>query len=228
MIIPKIFRKIPASLKVVDKPATAEEMVFATATRKRYIVPGESDPYMVDVIRALRLLRGAKRYVEVGTRDRGNIAVVAQIMGSNPIIVDVDYDRLPANEVAIQKEFEGKAKYTFIHGDSVAPATVARVSKAIGKQRADVIFCDSSHMYEHTLAEFEHYFDLVRPGGFLMYHDAMWEGSATDKGKHQALMAIDRFMPVYVVVGDEPVHRILSRSSKGDVWGCVAIIPKKV
>jgi hypothetical protein len=226
MLLPSIFREIPAALAVVNAPATDAESAIAAAIRRRFLVPGEPEPYMVDVVRAMRLLRGGQCYVEIGTRDRGNIAYVATLLGPDPAIVDVDLGRLPENEKAIEQELAGRARYTFVHGDSADPLVVARVASAIGPQGADCVFCDSSHMYEHTLAEFELYFPLVRPGGFLMYHDAYWEGNETDKGKCQALAAIDRFVPVYVVFVNEPVHRFLPRSTRSDTWGSVAIVPK--
>jgi cephalosporin hydroxylase len=222
----ELFRKIPKPLNIVNAPATAEELAVADGIRRPYTIAGQTMDYMVDIVRAFRLAKGKGTYVEVGTRNRGNIAYTATLLKKNPIIVDIDIERIPANEAMIASELSGKAKYTFIHGDSIAPQTVAQVKAAVGSKGADIIFCDSSHMYNHTLSEFDCYFSLVRPGGYLMYHDALWEGNTTDKGKHQALLAIDRYVPVYVVHQNFPVCRIHSHSSKGDVWGTVAIIPK--
>jgi cephalosporin hydroxylase len=116
--------------------------------------------------------------------------------------------------------------YHAITGDSIALETLAQVKAALGPRQADAIFCDSSHMYNHTLAEFDLYFPLVKSGGVLMYHDCFWEGNEVDKGKCQAMEAIDRLIPVYCVYTTEPVHRFRARSEKGDVWGGVAIIIK--
>jgi predicted O-methyltransferase YrrM len=226
MIIPAIFRDVPRRLMAADPPATSAELEAARGVRRRFLVRGEAEPYMHDVVRAMRLVAGARRYAEIGTRDRGCIAYVAPLLGFDPVIVDVDLVPMPECEARIAEELAGRARYTLIHGDSGSGEVASRVAEALGPAGADAIFCDSSHMYLHTLTEFERYWPLVRPGGLLMYHDALWEGNATDKGKYHALAQIDRFVPVYVVVEAHPVHRLLPHSSKGDVWGAVAIIPK--
>ncbi len=89
-----------------------------------------------------------------------------------------------------------------------------------------MIFCDSSHMFTHTLAEFDSYFPLLKEGGFLMYHDALWEGNTEEKGKFQALAAINQYFPVWIVYMNFPPFRIFPHPSKGDIWGAVAIIQK--
>lgn len=225
-MIPSIFRNPPDALRVVDAPANSLELAAARAARAPFLVPDQPEPYMHDVVRAFRLVRGARTYIEIGTRDRGNIAYTAQLLGPDPTIVDVDLDRLPHNENLIAAALRGRARYQFIHGNSVAPDVVATVAELVGQGGADAIFCDSSHMYDHALAEFELYFPLLRPGGVLMFHDACWEGNTNDKGKAQAMAAINCFVPVWLVVMDEPLHRFLPRSSKGDTWGTVAIIRK--
>lgn len=227
MIIPSEFRSgLPDMLRVVDEPPTPEEQAYATEMRRQFLVRGEAMPYMTDIIRAFRLARGAKRYVEVGSRDRGNIAWVFHHLANAPTIIDIDIEHAPECEVRLLQFLAKRANYTLLHGNSVDPELVRQVKEKLGPESADVIFCDSSHMYEHTIAEFAMYWPLVRDGGVLMYHDAFWEGNTVDKGKYQALVAIDRFVPVWCVALDEPIHRITARSTKGDVWGGVAIIPK--
>jgi cephalosporin hydroxylase len=40
---------------------------------------------------------------------------------------------------------------------------------------ADIVFIDTSHVYEHTLDELHAYVDLVRPGGYIVCHDTELE-----------------------------------------------------
>src|SRR6185437_1352771 len=39
----------------------------------------------------------------------------------------------------------------------------------------DVLFIDTSHQYDHTLAELGLYVPRVRPGGIVLLHDTEWE-----------------------------------------------------
>lgn len=220
-----LFRQIPMILERVDAPVSPVELTAAHAVRKRFELDQWQDPYMVDIIRAFRLLDGAGAYVEIGTRDKGNLAWVAPKLAPQATMVDVDIDRFEDSERRLASEVHG-IDYHCITGDSVAPTTAAQVRTALGTRLADMIFCDSSHMYAHTLAEFDLYFPLLRPGGFLMYHDCFWEGNETHKGKAQAMAEIDRIVPVYCVYMDEPIHRYLPRPEKYDVWGGVSIIMK--
>jgi len=227
MRIPSIFRNIPNSLRIAEAPATIDELNAARNARQPYLMESWPDPYMVDMVRAFRILDGANIYVEVGTRDKGNLAWVAPRLAQHAAIVDVDIESFPEQESRLRVTLNHNNEYHCITGDSIADSTLSRVRSALAGREADAIFCDSSHMYEHTLAEFERYFPLVRPGGMLMYHDCYWEGNAQEKGKAQALQQIDRFHPVYVIFMDEPVHRFLPRSTKGDTWGAVALIIKE-
>jgi SAM-dependent methyltransferase len=228
MRIPRIFTDVPGFLAPVIPQATEEELAFACEVRRAYVFEGWQDPYMVDICRAFRLLKGARIYAEIGTRDKGNLAWVSSLMAEEGRIVDVDIEEFPEHEARLREHLGSAFEYHCILGDSVSEETIKKVADAIGDAGADAIFCDSSHMYAHTLAEFDSYFELVRPGGFLMFHDVYWEGSETHKGKAQALAAIDRYHPVWVGFMNEPVHRFLPRSQHHDAWGGVAIIQKPV
>ncbi len=224
-MVSSYFRQIPSEFARLDAPVSAAELAHAQAVRKAFELEQWNDPYMVDIIRAFRLLDGAGAYVEVGTRDKGNLAWVAPKMAPGAAMIDVDIDLFDVSERRL-KSVIGGLDYHRITGDSIAPSTLAQVRAALGGRMADVIFCDSSHMFNHTIAEFDLYFPLVRPGGVLMYHDCFWEGNEVHKGKAQAMATIDRFVPVYCVYTDVPVHRYMPRSEKTDVWGGVSIIQK--
>jgi hypothetical protein len=60
-----------------------------------------------------------------------------------------------------------------------------------GRKEVDCVYIDSSHAYYHTLDELEFWFAKVRPGGFVVVHDAseFARGFCMDHrgGVHQAL-----------------------------------------
>ncbi len=226
MRIPALFRAIPAELSKANPPATAQELSHARTARAPFIIDQWANPYMDDVVRAFRLVENASTYLEIGTRDKRNVAWAAERLAVGATIIDVDIDVFRAQEALLRDKLDQRHHYHCIVGDSVADSTLAKVKMALNGQAADALFCDSSHMHDQALAEFDLYFPLLRIGGILMYHDCYWEGNATDKGKAQALQAIDRLHPVYVAFMNEPIHRFLPRSSKGDVWGGVSIIIK--
>jgi predicted O-methyltransferase YrrM len=220
-----IFRQVPPLLQPINAAVAAADLAHAESVRRRYELHDWTNPYMVDIIRAFRLLEGAGAYVEIGTRDKGNLAWLAPKLAPGATMVDVDIDRFDEAKERLCADLVN-IDYHAITGDSIARETVAQVKAALGPRQADAIFCDSSHMYDHTLAEFDLYFPLVKSGGVLMYHDCFWEGNEHHKGKCQAMEAIDRLIPVYCVYTTEPVQRYRARSEKGAVWGGVAIIIK--
>jgi hypothetical protein len=225
--VPGDFLAIPQLLVKSNPAATPDELLTAMTIRRPYCAVGNMpEPYMVDPIRAFRLLEGARVYIEVGTRDKGNIAWAARtILAPGAAIIDVDIETFPQHEQMLRRELGNDFEYHSIVGDSVRDKVLDDVRAALHGRLADGIFCDSSHMYNHTLTEFDRYFALLRPGGILMFHDCYWEGNETDKGKAQALAQIDRFDPVWVAYADDPIHRFLPLSRKGDgSWGGMAII----
>ena len=56
--------------------------------------------------------------------------------------------------------------WTFVHGSDLDPAVQAQFPAEV-----DVFFLDTSHEYEHTLAELRAYMPRVAPGGVALFHD---------------------------------------------------------
>ncbi len=66
------------------------------------------------------------------------------------------------------------ARWTFIQGNDLDPAVQAALPAEV-----DVLFLDTSHEYEKTLAECRAYVPRVTPGGIALFHDtnlAGWPG----------------------------------------------------
>ena len=226
MIIPAVFRKVPEWLAPASAPAGHDELALAEQIRRRFLMPGEPAPYMADVVRAFRLIAGGDVYIELGTRDKGNLAWVSSILAKDALIVDIDSQAYPVQEKKLAEFVTGRARIMAHIGESTAAKTLQWLHDTLAGRRARGVFLDSDHRYENVLAEIELYMNILADDGILLIHDAHWEGSEAWKGKAQALAAFDRHVPVYVVFMNEPVHRFLLRQTNQETWGSVAIISK--
>jgi len=76
------------------------------------------------------------------------------------------------------------------------------------------------------MADYSLYAPLVKPGGYVLFHDVYWNGDEQYNGSALAIEQIDKFSPVYVIFADHPpVHRFLPWLTKHEVvWGGVGII----
>lgn len=100
----------------------------------------------------------AQTVVELGTR--GGVSTVGLLYAMEETdghLWSVDID--PAPELTHDR-------WTFLHGSDLDPKIVARLPSD-----ADVIFIDTSHLYEQTLAELNTYVWRVRSGGRILLHD---------------------------------------------------------
>lgn len=108
-----------------------------------------------------------KLIVELGVRGGESTFVlerVAELAGNIPL-VSVDIDDCSA--------ISDYANWHFIQGDDIELA--GRFSAWLEQKgfppRADFLFLDTSHLFEHTLAELEHWLPFVAPGGKIALHD---------------------------------------------------------
>lgn len=68
-------------------------------------------------------------------------------------------------------EFE---KYiTEFMGDTHDPAYIARVHNEVGLGTIDFMFIDGDHTYEGVKADFYNFSPLVKPGGYVAFHDIL-------------------------------------------------------
>jgi len=71
------------------------------------------------------------------------------------------------------EEWTGIPEWTFVAGDSVAPETLRQMPR-----ECDVLFLDTSHTYDQTLAELRAYVPLVKKHGIVLLHDTQLSGNA--------------------------------------------------
>lgn len=104
----------------------------------------------------------ARHVVELGTRTGVSTVAWLHALGqTGGRLTSVDIDPKP--------EIGDHDHWTFIQGDDCDPAVFASL------EPADIVFIDTSHLYEHTLRELHLYRWLVKPGGRMLLHDTMLE-----------------------------------------------------
>ena len=216
---------LPDFLQPAAAPATAAESAEADRIRGRFLFRGEKNPWMVDVIRAMRLARGRRRYVEVGTYDKGCLAYVSTLLAPDALLVDVDIDARPDKTRDLKAFIKPAQRLATVIGDSSEPETVTRIQAALGGEKADLIFIDGNHAASYVWADYCHALELVAPGGLSSFTDIFWRGANKTPGSSEAMMWIDRATPVHAISSNDSIHRYFPDLIQAeDVWGGVGIV----
>jgi len=126
------------------------------------------------------------RVLELGVR-QGNSTVAflagAQACGGRVWSCDL--------AVTVPQAWQDCPWWTFVPGDDTDPAVQARLPA-----QCDVLFVDTSHEYEHTLAELRAYMPRVAPGGVALFHDTHvigWPGYEWDRDVPPVWAALDEY-----------------------------------
>lgn len=107
-----------------------------------------------------------KLIVELGVRQGESTFVlerVARLRGATLISVDLD-------DCSQSSTYPG---WHFVHSDDIAFAgRFKEYCRGLGVEpQIDVLFIDSSHLYDHTVQEIEHWFPLMAPRAKAIFHD---------------------------------------------------------
>lgn len=144
-------------------------------------------PFLYETARACDKVR----VLELGAR-RGNSTLAflagAAESGGHVWSCDIDDVRRFADGIGPFGTLPG---WTFVHGDDMDPAVQARLPEQV-----DVWFLDTSHEYEHTLAELRAYMPRVAPGGVALFHDTNlmgWPGYEWDRDVSPVAAALDEY-----------------------------------
>jgi predicted O-methyltransferase YrrM len=222
--VPKSFRQVPERLEVANPPATADELRRATEIRARFTFADKNVPYMNDIIRAFRLVKGAQTYLEIGIYDRGNLSYAATLLSDHAHLIGLDIEPNPEHDARLRRSMRVGQSYTPIIGDSRSDDTFEKVRDTLNGEKVDALFIDGGHDAQCVMSDYAMYSDLVKEDGVILFHDALWDGNAQYKGVRQALECIDKLDPLFTVIGEEPVHRYIPAMFVAEVWGCVGVL----
>jgi predicted O-methyltransferase YrrM len=216
---------VPAWMEPTFSACSSEELNHANEIRRKFLLPRDPEPFMVDIVRAMRLLKGRRRYVEVGTYDKGCLAYLSGLLAPDSTLVDVDIDARPAQSKLLREYLPASQSLKTLVVDSTDTATVAAIIEALGGEKADAIFIDGNHAAAYVWSDYALALEILAPGGIILFHDIFWEGNDETIGAAKAMEWIDRATPVYAIHGNDPVTRFFpDLIGAGDLWGCVGVI----
>lgn len=133
--------------------------------------------------------RPGVRVLELGTR-KGNstLAFLAAAAEAGGHVWSCDVTDVTADPAGM-RPWRRSPQWTFIKGDDMDPAVQAKLPAEV-----DVFFLDTSHEYEHTLAELRACMPRVTPGGIALFHDTNiigWPGYHWDRHIPPVRAALD-------------------------------------
>lgn len=222
--LPRSFYQVDPRLSIAQPLASAEEVAATVANRIEFRVGDYAEPYVSDVLRAFRLLRGKRAYLEIGIFDRGNLSFVASLLEDDAVLIGIDIQPDEERDALLRASLKPGQRYHAVIGSSRDPEVVAQVTNLLGDRKLDGIFIDGDHTAYGALCDYSLYETLVADDGVFLFHDSVWEGDESFKGVCDALDEISRVEPIYMIDGSNPVRRFCRPVWRDSLWGVVAVI----
>ncbi len=127
----------------------------------------------------------AVKVLELGVRT-GNSTVAflaaAEQASGHVWSVDLDLPHAPGDR------WTGSGRWTFLPGDDLKITLPEEESGVI--LRPDILFIDTAHTFDHTLAELRRFVPVVAEGGVVLMHDTLLTWAERE---YQVARALDAF-----------------------------------
>lgn len=222
--LPRSFYVVDPRLDVVQPVATAEEIAQTVTDRAKFRVNDYAEPYVADVLRAFRLLRGKKTYLEIGIFDRGNLSYIASLLADDAVLIGVDIQADEERDALLRACLKPSQQFHVVIGSSRDPEVVAQVGELLGDRKLDGVFIDGDHTAYGALCDHALYEQYVADDGLIFFHDSVWEGDEQYKGVCDALDELSRVEPIFMIDGSNPVRRFCRPVWRDSLWGVVAVV----
>ena len=135
-------------------------------------------PRFVEMVKACH----AQHVIELGTRT--GVSTIAWLHG-----LESTGGRLTSIDIDEKPDIDDHPSWTFIQGDDLDPTITSTL------EPADIVFIDTSHLYDQTVKELNVYRWLVKPGGLIVLHDTMLERpeGAPARPRYPVRVAVEEF-----------------------------------
>lgn len=166
---------------VLAGPVTLEALYAELAA-----TPSDINEHMAR-LRATVERHNADNVIELGVRSGvSSVAFLAGLENTGGHLWSVDIDPKPT----LGLETDIADRWTFIQGDDLDPDTFVQLPKA------DIVFIDTNHFYDQTIAELSLYRWKVNRGGCIILHDTQLEHpiGAPPKPAFPVRVAIEEFV----------------------------------
>lgn len=110
----------------------------------------------------------AKTVIELGVNTgESTVAFLEAVEATQGELYSVDIQLLPATK-AMLESYGITKRWKFTLQDDIEYAKTWPADK-----KADLIFIDTSHTFDHTTKEIATYEPILRPGGIMVFHDTV-------------------------------------------------------
>jgi len=117
-------------------------------------------PFLYDTVRAYECPDVVELGVRSGESTSAFLAALETLASGHLDSVDIDQPQVP-------QEWFANPQWTFHQGNDLD-------LQAVLPPQFDVLFIDTSHTFEQTLAELRAFVPRVAPGGIVLLHDTQW------------------------------------------------------
>ncbi len=129
--------------------------------------------YEISLLYNFLLGKKIKDILEIGTQNGGTALLWAKLVDSREghvYCVDMEFP-----ESKIYAKHELNRRILEIAGDSHSPGTADQIRSIIQSNggRVDFLFIDGDHSYAGVKSDFDSYSPLVKPGGWIAFHDIL-------------------------------------------------------
>ncbi|RJP24570.1 MAG: cephalosporin hydroxylase [Candidatus Abyssobacteria bacterium SURF_5] len=164
--------------------------------------------------------------IETGIAHGGSIVLSAsmlELIGKGEVL-GIDIDIRPHNRKAIEEHPLYK-RITLLEGSSIASEILSKVENFAKMRDKILVFLDSSHTYDHVLAELRTYSKFVSIGSYLVVFDTVIEdmpeelfsGKPWKKGNNPKIAVRDflKMTDAFVEVDDIPNKLLITVAPGG-------------
>lgn len=142
----------------------------------------------LELLREWVLKTDAKTVVELGVGEgHSTLILLGAVIENGGHLISVDVQPCPTAHRRIVESRLDLSHWTFIQMDDLELAKFW--SKAI-----DLLYIDSSHLYEHTLLELQTYSGFVEEVGAILLHDTLHTPENNPSEKWDVKRAVDDFV----------------------------------
>jgi predicted O-methyltransferase YrrM len=146
-----------------------EEQVEAVAAC-RYFRSTQKRKEIVGLMRLVQDLK-PRRLCEIGASGGGTLLLLCQSTPTDARLLSIDLAYTNAQLHAYPAFARAQQQVTCLAADSHARSTLETVERWLNGDRLDFLFIDGDHSLAGVRADHEMYAPLVRPGGWIGFHD---------------------------------------------------------